>query len=78
MMRRPSKFIQRPTHLDANNTIADVPMESDLVIMNEFLNYVSKIQEDILAMEAESGWGDVMPIMQDIPVTVLQRMHYYE
>jgi hypothetical protein len=40
--------------------IADVPMESDIVTVNELLNYLLKIQEDMLAMEAESGWKDVL------------------
>jgi hypothetical protein len=54
--KRPSKFFCRPTHLDANNTIADVAMESDLDSnepVNELLNYVFKSQEDMRAMEAE-------------------------
>jgi hypothetical protein len=69
---RPTKFVRRPTHLDANNAISDVPMESDLNsndTVNELLTYVLKIQEDMLAMEAYQSLSHV---------TVLQRMHYYE
>jgi hypothetical protein len=68
--KRPSKFVHRLTHLDASNVIADVPMESDLVTVNELRKYVSKIQEDMIAIEAEISWEDVIPIMQNISVAL--------
>jgi hypothetical protein len=73
LTKRPSKLVRRPTHLSADNVIADCPMESDLdsnETVNELLNHVLNIQEDMLAMEVECGWEDVMPIMQDIPVAL--------
>jgi hypothetical protein len=68
--KRPTKFVRQPTHLDANNAIAGVSMESDPLTVNELLNYVLKIQEAMLAIEAESGWEDVIPSMQNIPVAL--------